>query len=254
MTNLAEESGEVNQVIPDFNFDTSTTDFMNDEEVQKAVEEDAKGGRLQPGNYELKITGARFNKVCADNDWISLCITLSTADEGSSINIYPLIPAKGKVEYQKPGGKRTMFCWTQTMQFLNSLGLSTKPSQLGKVNKKLFSKTKSITFDKFDEVTQEKVETQGVEYPALLGKTLEVDVGYKDIYIAKVPDSDDFAIYKKGVVVNKKGQDLIGDSFDDCLMLATEYDIEDKISRLEVLKMYPAKVRAAEVSSDLDNI
>jgi len=248
-------------VLPTIVLDKSTAVFDSDEAVQEKLDAENTGKYFDQGHYELKIVGARFNKVCADKKWQSLCVTLGTGVEGDDreIRIYPLIPITQNIEYQKPGGKKTMFCWSQTIKFLKAISESPKASELDKFQTKFIAadKTEIIDYKAFSEQEQEMVDVKGYSYPKLIGKTFEVDLGYLGYYISKVEDSDEYAVFLKGKIATKKDSEgtvvkLTGNSYDDCLAVMTDFDIEDKLTRLEVVRMYPGKV--IKGNSDLDNL
>lgn len=249
-------------VLPTFDMDTSTSSFANDDEVQAQITKESIGKKFKQGHHELKIIGARYNKKCTDSAWMSICITLGTGVEGDEreTKIYPLIPLTQEIKYQKPGGKPTMFCWSQTVNFLNGIGVSSKFSDLSKFQKKFLAGedcTKPITYQGFSEEEDSYVDMPGFSYHKLVGKPIEVELGYEGYYISRIDDSDDFAVYLKGKVVTmvrKNGDkvELIGDSYNECLMHCTDFDIEDKLTRLEVRKIYAGKPQ--EDNSDLANL
>ena len=247
--------------LPKFNLDKSTAAFANEEEVQAQIDKESIGNRFEQGNYELKILEARYNKTCADPNWMTVCLTLGTGIEGDerTINHYQLIPLTQNVKYHKPGSKKsTMFCFGKIVEFLNGLGLPSKSTDLEKFQTKYLAGdgcTKEITYQAYDEESGEYVDTQGISFHKLVGKNIEVDLGYEGYYIKRVEDTETFAVYNNNKIVVKDSVELIGDSFDDCLALMLDNDIdpEEKLTRLSVTKIHAGKV--ASVSNiDLDAI
>ena len=66
---------------------------------------DLLGKKFEQGSYELKILEARYNNNCADDSWMTICLTLGTGIEGDEreIKTYQLMPLSQNVKYHKPG-------------------------------------------------------------------------------------------------------------------------------------------------------
>lgn len=240
-------------MLPEFNLDTTTAAFLTDDEESKEIE---KGGKwFEPGHYDLVISSARFTKPTADSNWYGFVVELTTGVEGDerSIRSYHMIPLSQNIMYQKPGGKPTIFCWSKmTRPFLLGIGEDAKQSTIAKILSKYFAGdgcTSLIKFETWDDSTGGVVEQEGYQLNKLIGKRLEVDLGYEGAYIGRREEFDDYAIFKGNKVVSKEGKELIGDSFDECIILAEEFDIN--LTRLSVVKIYPKKIQS---TSQLDNL
>lgn len=249
--------------LPKFNLDKSTAVFANEEELQAQIDQESVGSRFEQGSHELKIIEARYNKQCADEGWMTICLTLGTGIEGDEreIKTYQLIPLTQRVKYKKPGGKNTMFCWGKTVEFLNGIGEPSKQVDLDKFQTKYLAGdgcTKDIIYQKYDEIDEEFKDVEGLSFHKLIGKNIEVDLGYEGYYIKRVEDTDDFAVYKNNKIVvgeiEGKKVELIGDSYQDCQALMMNADIDtEKLTNLSVTKIHAGRV-ATVTNLELDAI
>jgi hypothetical protein len=156
---------------PKFNF--SNLDIT--EEEFKAAEEKKNYTPkfFSPGNYKLKIVGAEFNKISeADPTWFSVKITFGDTT-GRTLKYYLSVPTS-KIKYNEGKSKYPTFLFAQFKQFMAALG---------------------------EEVTINKESLKAIpkyfnDCSVLVGKVVDVDVGYKGPYI-KYISKDEYQIIER---------------------------------------------------------
>jgi len=236
---------------PSFTCNPDSMVYKTDEEA--TTSESKSNSRFESGHYDLTIIGARFDGPAADPLWTKFMLELGTGVEGDerTIRSYHMIPIEQRILYQKPGGKETQYCWTKMFKpLMLALGETPQQSTLWDLQVKYFSKTTVVKYEKYDYDTKGIIEFEAPRIDLLLGKTVEVDLGFEDANIERVGDSDDFGVFKNAKLVKKEGKELTGDSYDECVALATEFDI--KISRLSVVKFFAGA--PAITNDDLSDI
>lgn len=228
--------------MPSFNLNKSTDAFETDEELIAAEEQVNSPRYFEPGRYDLQISEARFTRPCADPQWYGFQVTLKTGndDDQREIRSFHQVPTCNRPYYQKPGGKKTLFVWTNSFKpFMEGLGEVVKQSTLIPLLQRYFvgDAVEKSTCMVYDQDQRKKVETPCISLKKLVGRKLTVDIGYPGVYIDKVPGSEEYGLFKNGVIVVKEGVELKAEDRAECQLLATEHDIT--ITRLEILKIIP---------------
>lgn len=230
------------------NFDLSGGSVMSDAEFDKELEKDSKrGSRFQAGHYELEIKNAYFDGVANDPNWVK--VKLELGDDDKSIKHTIMMPTTLNHMYQKPGGKPTLFVWSKMFSPLfQAIGEQPKPSTLAKIVSKYTKNLKEVDAEVWEDgsLTEKKVS----QLAELVGKTVELELGYDGPYIKKKDETEQFAIYKNDRQMEIEGELLEGESFEDCIGLAVEHDL--KIARLGVLKFYAKQM--SEQSDAFDDL
>lgn len=238
--------------IPKFVTDKSSLAYVDDNAVEEQERKENGGKRFTPGKYEVVINNAYFSGVANDPNWYKFVVEFGTGVEGDekSIRSYHMTPLNQNINYQKPGGKRTLFCWkTMFSPLFVGIGETAKQSTLADLQKRYFSTLNEVEVDMFDEGEGKMVPTKVPQISNLVGKKLEVVIGYEGAYVER--EGDEFAVKKNGQIVEKDGSPLIGESFDECQVLAMEHDIE--LTNISVLKILPGKVEVlSPVVSELE--
>jgi hypothetical protein len=156
---------------PKFNF--STLD-ITEEEFKAAEEKKTYTPKFfEPGNYKLKITAAEFNKISeTDPTWFSVKITFSDAS-GRTIRHFLSVPTS-KIRFNEGKSKYPTFMFSQFKQFMAALG---------------------------EEVTVNKESLRAIpkyfkDCSVLVGKVVDVDIGYKGPYV-KYISKDEYQIIER---------------------------------------------------------
>lgn len=243
--------------MPVFNFTDDTKDFDNDQQLDDA--EKATEKRFAPGQYELKIMDAYWSGPANDPTWFKLKVVYGTGIEDDVRRIVDTvhIPTTLGLKYQKPGGKPGLWVWSNLCApFLKAVDGVAKQSTLKSTLEKYFSKTKDVVVSIYDKDVGERVEHTVAQVPALLGKVVELKIGYKGYYCDRIADSEQWGIFLKGNLVTKTDEEtgesveLVGDDRDDIAVLAQDYEIE--LTNLGIVKYFAKKaIGGSDAFADL---
>lgn len=174
--------------VPQFNLNASNINFETDEALQAELAK--KGGNYftEPCNVDLVIAAAALhaNKdtgeiFCkGDKSWFNVKLTLKSADD-KSIDHWVQVPTD-KLEF---GEKGTLAVFRKLQEFLIGLG-------------------EVVTIAKMQSI----LEKNFIDLDKLVGKKVNVDLGYEGPYVAKVPDTEEYAVYVKGHALKDDGVEV----------------------------------------------
>lgn len=155
--------------MPTYNFKSDITDADLDVEIAKTK---SSGGKsLKPGNHDLTILSAVFHKMSdGDPSWAGYKVELGRDEK--TIRTYLMIPTAGP-RYNKPGIKNPMIMYVKLMEFLDAAGLKTEQEIIGKVLGQLYANPSK-----------------------LVGKVVNVDIGYKGPYVGYVGENQ-FKLFER---------------------------------------------------------
>ncbi len=171
---------------PEFNLNADSLDYSDEAALEADLAK--SGGKYfdEPGNVDLKIIAADFHKnketgsiYCkGDDTWFNVKLTMQGAGD-KEIDHWLQIPTS-KIKF---GTKGTLAVYKKLQQFFFGIGEEVTLNNLGKLVKKYFADPGA----------------------GLTGIAVNVDLGYEGPYVAKLPDSEDFAIYVKGTPLTEDG-------------------------------------------------
>ena len=199
-------------------FDFSQMD-VTDEEVQKASEKSSPKFFF-PGNYDLKIKSATIGKQNVnDPTWFSVQLTLGGIDE-REIRTFLMVPTK-TAKFNKPGLKNPLFLYIKFVAFMAGIGQQISVKTLKTVVPKVLGDLNN-----------------------LIGKAVNVDIGYDGYYIGRTADKTFTIMEKSGKVLKESGEYA---DRDGAIADAAELGINIK-SFPEVLKFNPTEAQPEEDS------
>lgn len=211
--------------MPVFKFNKA--DVITAEELEKAKTDSAGGGvkRLKPGNHDLKVISATAHKQNAnDPTWYSYKVVLANA-EGTEMVHYAMVPTVSP-RFNKVGGKSPLFLFMKLVEFVNAVGENLPPNDLSIIGK-LFGEGK------------------------LVGKTLNVDLGYEGEHIRMVERGAYQIVDKKDQPVIFAGNDaaITYPDYESARGDALNNDIN--LTNLGIVKLHQPK-KAAKASEGWD--
>ncbi len=193
---------------------------ISEEQFKQLEAKASQGGKFfKPGNYDLKIiTAALHGNSKGDETWLVYLLELGGIDD-RKIKYFLSAPTTS-IRYNKPGIKDPLVLTYKLRQFLSSLGEDNSIEVLGSTLKNLFE-----------------------DPSVLVGRVLNVDIGYTDYYIDRIEDGQFKIFEKSGKEFRPNGQDaMIYPDKDSAIADAANYKvlIDPKKSYPQVLKFNPA--------------
>jgi hypothetical protein len=156
--------------MPKFNLKADISEAQLQELETKAAQGTPKF--FKPGNYDLKIVNAAYHKTSeTDPTWIVVLVELGGIDE-RKIKTFIMVPTKS-LRYNKPGIKDPMVLTYKLRQIIKGLGEDNSVESLAETVAKLFQ-----------------------DPSALVGRVVNVDIGYQGHYVDRVGDGE-FKIFER---------------------------------------------------------
>lgn len=195
-------------------------DFTEDQFQQLEVKATSGNSKFfKPGNYDLKVTHAALHKVSdTDPTWQVVLVELGGIDD-RKIKTFIMVPTKN-LRYNKPGIKDPLVLAYKLRQIIKAFGEDSSMEALGKSVPKLFQ-----------------------DPSALIGKVVNVDIGYQGYYVDRVGDGQ-FKLFEKDGREFKPegGEAAVYPDRDSAIADAASYNIIPK-GFAEVTRFNPAKVQ-----------
>lgn len=200
---------------------------LTEQEYQSelATAKAATGKMYRPGTYDLIIKEASWHKANQhDPSWFGLQLVLGDNVSERKIRQYVSVPTKS-VRYNKPGIKNPLSLFIMFREFVEALGMTAQVDEVPELLKTVFS------------------DLQG----ELVGRSINVTIGYKGPYIERLSQTE----FK---VLDKDGRDYKLEGVEGVTFPNRESAIAELMLKhnLDLSRVFPeiVKLNKPEVNDD----